>query len=282
MYIRKVIHAGDTVEVEEYFTNRIGKHDRRSKRENKTPEQVRAAYRRRAEKRLRWLMNENFVDGSDALITLSWRKNVGKPDTLDEVKQAAKLFIRRLRKEYEAQGMELKYIYCVEIGPKGSRHIHMMLSGAGELPLMVIQRCWDGVVDIKPLFTQGRYEDIAAYFVKSYADKTEKTTGEELNRLYECSRNLNKPVIEIVRIREKDIRKDIEPPPGHVLDKSSVKEGVGKITGRPYRFYTLVKTENCASAIREASGEDPGDKSNTLFDRIKKRIGGWIRERRRR
>jgi hypothetical protein len=256
-YIRKTVHTGNTVEVEEYFTNRIGIHDKRGKREKPTPEQTREAYIRRRKKHLRWLMNENFEDGKDALVTLSWGKSRDRPDTLKEVKEAARMFLRRLRREYEKLGRDLKYIYCVEIGPKGSRHIHAVLSGAGELPLMLIQRCWNGVVNIKPLNTQGQYEDLADYMVKSWAEKTEKTMGEELRRCYECSKNLKKPVIEIERIREKDLKKDIKEPPGACLDRSSVREGVNVITGRPYRFYRFrvlgEKGETCAGATEKTT-----------------------------
>ena len=273
-YIRKTIKSGNTIEVEEYFTNRIGFHDPRAKKEKRTPEQVKAAYMRRREKHLRWLLNTNFSDRRDALITLSYRKDQEKPQTLDDVKADARKYFRRLREDFKRYRMELKYIYCVEIGQRGSRHIHAVVSGAGEVSLMFLARGWDGVIDMKPLFTNGQYEDIAAYFVKQYAAKTQKATGEEFRRCFETSRNLTKPEIQIERIREKDIRKDIEPLAGTALDRSSVQEGIGKITGRPYRFYRLLvtneipkkpveKKENCARA--------------TGIQKVKKWIGGILR-----
>ncbi len=285
-YIRKTIRTGNMVEVEEYYSNRIGIHDRRAGKQKRTPEQVRRAYIERRKKTLRWLMNENFRDGRDALATFSWGKRGRPPDTLEDVKREARLLIRRLRDEYDRLGYELKYIYCVEIGPRGSRHIHMILSHAGELPLMTLQRCWPGVVDVKPLYTQGQYEDIASYFVKQYAEKTERTTGEEMKRCFECSRNLKKPEITIERIREKDIRKEIEPPEGTILEKSTVRQGVGRITGRPYRFYRLIvtgKTENCAGANGKMPDRQQvkGNRFTSVFSRAAGWLGGLFRKRRR-
>ena len=277
-YIRKTIRTGNYVEVQEYHSNRIGIHDKRAKKENRTPEQVRQAYIRRRKNTLRWLMNENFKDGRDALATFSWGKRGKPPDTLKEIKEAAALLIRRLREEYADLGIELKYIYCPEIGPRGSRHIHMMLSHAGELPLMVLQKCWNGPVDIKPLYTEGQYADVANYFVKQYAEKTERTTGEELKRCIECSRNLKKPEIKIERIREKDIREEIKPPEGMVLEKTSIKQGVGKVTGRPYRFYRMIiydeKKANCAGATEKAPARQQV-KENRLTGILNK-AAGWL------
>ena len=276
-YIRRIIRAGNTVEVEEHFSNRYGFHDKRGRKENQTPEQVRRAYIERRKKQLRWLMNENFKDGRDALLTLSWRKGEA-PKTLEETKHQAELFVRRLRAEYKAWGLELKYIYCVEIGPRGSRHIHIMVSNAAEIAPVTLYRYWDGIMDIKVLYTQGQYGDIANYMVKQYAEKTALVTGGDIKRCFETSRNLKKPEVTVERIREKDIRKEIKEPEGMILDKASVRQGVGKITGRPYRFYRLLitakvrenveeKTENCARA--------------TGIQKVKNWIGGILRRWRR-
>jgi hypothetical protein len=258
-YIRKTVHTGNTVEVEEYFTNRIGIHDRRAKKAKPSSAQAREAYIRRVKKKLRRLMNANFQDGRDALVTFSWAKSRDQPRNMQEVKEAAQALLRRLRREYDNIGLELKYIYCVEIGPHGSRHIHAVLSNAGEVPIMLLQKWWNGVVNVRPLHTEGQYEDLANYMIKSWAQKTEANTGEELSRCYETSKNLTKPEVEIERIRERDIRREIEEKPGLCLDRSSVREGVGEFTGRPYRFYRYhvldhpEKEENCAGA-----NEKPG------------------------
>ena len=291
-FIRRTIYAGETVEVEEYFSNRYGNHDKRAPRKNRTPEQTREAYVRRQKKKVRWLLNANFLDGVDALVTLSWRKGDKRPETLEEVKEEAARFIKRLRAEYERLGLTLKYIYCVEIGPRGSRHIHAVLSHAGKLPIITLFRCWDGLVDVKPLYS-GEYGELADYLVKGYAMKTERTTGAELKHCYECSRNLAKPVIEIEKIKEKDVRRDIDPPEGFVLDRSSVQEGVGKVTGRPYRFNKLRWIgENCAGANRRVEHGEPRRRRKKQKKPLRevesavkmvtgavKRAFGWVKEK---
>ena len=73
------------------------------------------------------------------------------------------------------KGKTLKYVYTMEIGPKGSRHIHAVIN---DTDLAELQESWDGVVNIQPLFSDGNYEKIAQYFVK-YSVKTEETEAKE-------------------------------------------------------------------------------------------------------
>ena len=37
-------------------------------------------------------------------------------------------FVRKLKAALKKMGVEIKYIYVKEVGPRGGRHIHMMLT----------------------------------------------------------------------------------------------------------------------------------------------------------
>ena len=191
---REIVIMGDRAEVRDYHAAHTGRMGKRAAKSKPTPEAVRRAYLRKKERELRWLMNANFRDRVDALVTFSWPKGE-RPAGYREVLKAAQQLTRSLRKEYRNYGIELKYVYTMEIGPKGSRHIHMVLSNVN---LLLLSACWPfATIDVKPLWSDGDYGDIAAYFIK-YWEKTSTTEGMKLGRrCYNPSMNLWKP--EIIR-----------------------------------------------------------------------------------
>ena len=101
-------------------------------------------------------------------VTFSYKKEE-RPDTYEDlVKQKDKL-IKDLRKEYKKQERELKYIYVLETGNKGARHIHMVLES---IEPKVIKRCWNrGRINIRLLDGTGQYGKLAAYLVKEKGRK---------------------------------------------------------------------------------------------------------------
>ena len=107
-------------------------------------------------------------------VTFSYKKEE-RPDTYEDlVKQKNKL-IADLRKEYKKQGRELKYIYVLETGSKGARHIHMVLES---IEPKAIKRCWDrGRIDIRLLDGTGQYGKLAAYLVKEKGRKKMEKYG---------------------------------------------------------------------------------------------------------
>lgn len=229
---REIVIMGDRAEVRDYHAAHTGRMGKRAAKSKPTPEAVRRAYLRKKERELRWLMNANFRDRVDALVTFSWPKGE-RPAGYREVLKAAQQLTRSLRKEYRNYGLELKYVYTMEIGPKGSRHIHMVLSNAN---LLLLYACWPyATIDVKPLWSDGDYGDIAAYFIK-YWEKTSTTEGMKLGRrCYNPSMNLRKPEIIRETIPESAFAKDPPEIPGFILEKGSVVEGVTEVTGRRFR-----------------------------------------------
>ena len=177
-YIKEVCMAGKTVEIDKYYSVRYHpKGEKRAQKENPSTEAVKKNNLRRAVKQLRRLMNTNFRDG-DYLVRLDFFRE--KPKDSAEMQTLMAKAIRKLKNEYRKTGQELKYIYVKEVGPKGSRHIHMMMNKCDP---DLIRKCWPhGGIHIDPLTSDGQYSRIAEYFLK-YSMRTEETE-ERLRNLF--------------------------------------------------------------------------------------------------
>lgn len=236
--IERVIEAGKVMEVQRYLAPRLGKRGRGSPPEGQESESSKRAHLKRAEARLRWTLNENFEDGKDALVTLSWKK-ADAPKGSEDMKRRVANFLKRLKRRYRKTGKELKYIYTLEVGPKGSRHVHMVISDAD---LKELQESWEKgqIVNVVPLNSGGQYAGIASYFVK-YAQKTEETEGKKVGQLYNPSRNLRKPRI-TVRVIYRTRFKEPQERKGWGIDRDHTSYGVRE-DGSPYQEITYIRQE---------------------------------------
>ena len=193
--------------------------------------------RRKAERELRRLMNANFEDG-DYLVRLDFFKENAPPDG-KRMQDLMNKALRKLRAEYKKAGKVLKYIYVKEIGPRGGRHVHMVMN---RCDTELIRKCWPyGGIHIDPLNSNGQYKKIASYFMK-YADRTAATEGKLIGKRYYPSRSLKKPVIKKRKIRAQRYREMIKVPEGYVLDKETVISGISELTGYAYFEYSLIRT----------------------------------------
>ena len=132
------------------------------------------------------LVNLNFTK-KDIQVKLDYaefrRKNGRNPDP-DEVTKLIRNFIRRLKRLYAALGIELKYIYCSEVGARGHLSHHHLIISAGAT-LDQLKELWsEGGVWCRRIYfdRKGAY-DLASYFVKS----------RYTYRSYSCSKNLIRP-----------------------------------------------------------------------------------------
>lgn len=172
-YWIRTVYAGKCKEVKKYYSRRHKPKEKRIKREEPARETQENVNIRKQTEQLRWKLNCNFQEG-DMFVTFSYKKEE-RPDTYEDlVKQKNKL-IADLRKEYKKQGRELKYIYVLETGSKGARHIHMVLES---IEPKAIKRCWDrGRIDIRLLDGTGQYGKLAAYLVKEKGRKKMEKYG---------------------------------------------------------------------------------------------------------
>lgn len=244
-YIEEICVAGNVIEVNKYYSFRChAKGEKRCGKENETSEAQKRVNQRKAEKVLRRLMNANFVDG-DFLIRLDFSK---RPPGSVEMQTLISAFIRKLRTVLRKLGIEIKYIYVKEVGPRGGRHIHMMLT---KCDTDIIRKLWThGGIHIDPLNTNGQYGKIASYFIK-YANRTEETEGRLIGKRWYGSQNLEKPKVIKKTISANKFREEIKKKHQkaiesgeYILDKDSLRSGVSDETGYGYFTYTLIRTES--------------------------------------
>lgn len=239
-YIKEICVAGDIIEVCKYYSYRINvKGEKRAKKEKPTSETQRKVNQRKAEKDLRRLMAANFRNG-DVVIRLDFVK---RPGTSEEMQSLIGKALRKLRMEYAKEGKQLKYIYVKEVGPRGGRHIHMILGREDMDVLKLLVKCWPhGGIHVDPWTTGPDFAKLAAYFIK-YAAKTEETEGRLIGKRWYASRNLKKPKVTKRIIRSYRFRENITEKAGYMLEKDSVRSGISDFTGFRYFSYTLIRTE---------------------------------------
>lgn len=250
-YIHEICRAGKTEEHCKYYSWYIHPPGmKRQKRSEESEERIKRSNVRKAEKDLRRLMNENFRDG-DYLVTLDFHNH--KPRDSAEMQEMITKSIRKLRGALKKEGIELKYIYTKEIGPRGSRHVHMMLT---KCDIEIIRKCWEyGGIHVDPLYSDGQYSKIASYFMK-YALKTEKTEGELIGKRYYGSRNLKKPVVEKKIILSRTFREEAPEKKGFILDKDSEIRGITE-QGYPYYSYSYIRVDDEGRYLHTHDAEKP-------------------------
>ena len=137
------------------------------------------------------------------------------PLTLREVRNDMSVFRRRLR----AKAPDVKFVYVIELGADNRLHVHIVL----DLPAnsQIPEACWNkGHVNVKPLYGNGQYADLANYMLKSTEDtKTYAASlGEKHTQKYTCSRNLQKPEVHTEIITEREVMEPPEEITGYYID----------------------------------------------------------------
>lgn len=241
-YIRERCVAGNTIEIRKYFSPRIGvKGEIRMKRVKPTPESVKKANIRKAERELRQLMNANFDKRSWSL-TLTF----SQAPSLEELQKEVARYTRRLRSIAKKKKTEVKYIYVFGIGKK-AKHIHMIVSG---LTAEELSEAWTaGHVNQTKIYSEN-LRDLANYFMKNAENSRKRLieAGLKPGRRYNGSRNLKKPKVTHRVIKANTFRTEIREPKGYYLEKDSVYQGISGFTGLPVFEYTFLKlegTEGC-------------------------------------
>ena len=234
-YIEEVCLAGKILEVSKYYSIKAHKKgEKRAKRENGTPEAMKRINQRQAAKKLRRLMNNNFVDG-DFLVRLDFHKQ--QPSNSEEMQSMMSKAIRKMKAAYKKAGLEMKYIYVKEVGPKGSRHVHMCCN---KCEPDLLRKCWPyGSVHLDLMYSDGQYTKIADYFIK-YAAKTEDTEGTLIGKRWYASRNLIQPVVTKRIIKADRFRKKFKKRKGYWLIQDSIRYGISEFTGYEYLSYQML------------------------------------------
>lgn len=248
-YVKRTVKAGKTIEVECYFTSRYNKKGgRRGDKVKPTREEQKKINIKIAERKLRILINANFVYGDFHLI-LDYIRCKGKTDrTREEMKRDIQIFLRECRKLYRKQGKEFKYIHVMEIGNKGARHHHLIVNN---IDTKILQQAWykayEGHNRIKvfPLDDTGNYSELASYLIK-YTTKHLQDEDRMQGKRWASSKNLihPEPVYEIITQRSW-FRREAKAIKGYYIDPNSVAGGITspEYYGYGWFRYRMVKIE---------------------------------------
>lgn len=247
-YVKRVIRAGNTIEIEKYYTAKYNKKGgKRKDRVKATTEQQKKINTKQAERKLRILMNANFGYG-DYHLELDYIHEAGEPyREKEQMRHDLDVFLREARKEYKKAGLELKYIHVMEIGEKGARHHHLVIN---QIDTKILQRCWykayEGHNRIKvfPLDDTGNYAKLAHYFVK-YTDKVIKTERALQGKRWNASKNLVRPEPEYEVISDREYFRREEKVPEefsneYYIDKDSVESGIHNAEYSGYGFFRFI------------------------------------------
>ena len=262
MYLKKIIVAGNIIEVEKYHTARYGiKGIRPAKKSRPTPEQMQKVNERNAIKRLRRLINANF-DPGDYHTVLTYRRDE-RPGP-DEAKKQLSRFIAGLRRDYRKAEKELRYITVTEYKGKAIHH-HLVINRIESTDKLVSARWPFGRPHNTLLDDAGEYGDLAAYLVKE-TQSSFREAGNPNKLRYSCSRNLIKPKEIVKVIQGNEWKKEPKPVKGYEIIKDSVTEGISEHTGYGYQYYMMrrikggkdKKSRKNKNHARRGS-PDPGD-----------------------
>jgi hypothetical protein len=260
-YVERVTKAGNTIEIERYFTSRYKKKGiSRGDKVKPTKEEQEKVNTRQAERKLRILINANYGYG-DYHLVLDYIRRKGEPDrTPEQMRQDIDVFLRECRKEYRKAGLEFKYIHVMEIGKKGARHHHLVVN---KIDTEILQRCWykayegHNRVKVFPLDDSGNYAELASYLIKYTGTHKKGTDGALQGKRWNCSKNLVRPEPEYRIISDREyFKKEPKAIKGYYVDKNSVSMGVHspEYYGYGYLRYTLVKITDRGAEMQIIKG----------------------------
>lgn len=233
-FIRKrVWRCGDYIEAETYPV--FQKQGMRRAKCNPTREAQRRLNQRDAERRLTRIMHLNFTE-KDYELDLTFAEVISETDAMRELEN----YIKRLRRIYRKAGIELRYLYTIEVGKRSGRtHIHMTITGG--IDRDVLEQCWgNGYANTRRLqFDEGGLAGLAKYICKE--GRPDAETEKRTYRRWSGSRNLKKPVPEVTdgEVTVQDVAEAVE-----AIERRDAAEDVR----REWPGYELVE----ATAIRNA------------------------------
>ena len=249
MYKRETWYFEKSIEREFKWKGEYGrKGEKRGKRRKATPEQVKEQNKRNKENRVRRVMKANFHE-NDLWITLKYP--AGTKLAIEEVKKHMRKFLERVRNRYKRREETLKFIYRIEIGKRGSPHVHILMNRITDADLIVREAWEQGRIFFTPAYEQGGFRKLANYIVKP---PDLEVDPEGTTVAYSTSRNLIRPEPEIKpywrRTVEKIIREGPKPTPGYAIDPNTIVSGVNPYTGMSYLRYEEIKLERGGKSAR--------------------------------
>ena len=233
-FIRETCIAGPVIDVTYKYSARAPRKERGANI-NPSREAVIKNNDRLATKKLTRLMNANFYPGDyHCILTYA-----GKEPSVEEAKREISNFKRRMKKEYEKQGKEFRWIEVTEYENHRVHH-HMLMSYIDQ---DIITNQWRrGRVRFAPLDRSRNYKKLADYFIKE-TTKTMRTPGAETKQRWSASRNLTRPIIKREIIEPKAMYEQPRALKGYEIIMDSINRFEHPFTGIEHLEYMMVSTD---------------------------------------
>jgi hypothetical protein len=240
-YLIETVKAGKVIEKRKKYSARYGiKGIPRSENINPSPEDVEKVNQNNSERSLRQRINANFQSGDFHAIPSfdgDWNP------TPEEAREAFEKFLRKARALYKKEGTEFKYIFAMERGQTGQHkiHFHMVIN---YIDTRKFSSIWPwGRIKYFPLDDSGQYARLASYIIKR-TSKTFKSGESPYKKRWTPSRNLIIPIPDNEVVSHSKWRKAPKAIWGYYIEKDKTVNGISKITGYPYQFYSMVQLNN--------------------------------------
>ena len=207
----------------------------RQEKRKKTPEEMERANRRERARRLQCIILGNFKEGYHA--TLTYPKERRPRDALEAKKDLQK-FLRKMKRKFQKEGFEFKWIAVTEIGSKGGIHHHLILEELHEgdfSTTKALRECWQGGMYLSILREDGSFRELADYLTKK--ETKEDVPGCKVSH----SRNLIMPKVKRQKKKGRQWLPEPREPRGWHLVKDSLENGFNPITGYPVQTYLLIR-----------------------------------------
>lgn len=247
-YLIECIKTGRVIETRKKYSARYHvKGIPRSDDLNPTPEAMEKINQINAVRSLRWRINENFGEGDFHMV--AGFEGEYNPDPF-EAKKFFDNFIRRARNLYRKERLEFKYIFAMERGQRGRRkvHYHVVCNYIDPRKLNAI---WPwGRLKFFPLDDTGQYADLAEYIIKR-TSHTYKSGESPYKKRFSPSRNLKIPEPENEVVSRKRWLKEPKAIWGYYIEKDKTVNGISKVTGYPYQFYSMVQVRPERKKVRK-------------------------------
>ena len=237
-YLIEHAYTGRVEEIRKMHSARIGvKGIPRAENQKPTPEEMELVNQQNSERNLRWSMNTNFKE-NDFHMNVGFRGNFN-PEP-EEAKRLFENFLRRARNAYRKEGKEFKYIFAVERGERGQKKIHFHVV-CNYIDTRILAALWPwGRIRFVPLDDTGQYARLAAYIIKR-TSKTFRRGDSPYKKRYSCSRNLIPPKVVKKVVPRSNWLKEPREVWGYYIEKDKTVNGISKVTGYPYQFYSMVQ-----------------------------------------
>lgn len=244
IYIKTEYDCGWVKQIELRYPGRYGAPGcPRSKKKERTPEQIERQNEVNRIRRLQRIILANFRPGESWHLTLNYRKDA-RPNTPEQAKKLLAKFLAQVRKTYKAAGQEFKWIAVTEYGKQGKAlHHHLIVEDIEGFPVQkTIRQAWKhGNTFWSDIYEDGEMEQLASYMVKM--ETKTGADGEPIKgtRYTHSRNNLIIPQPERQTMKRRTWPEEPRVPKGWELIKDSLYDGENPVTGYPYRHYSLRK-----------------------------------------